>query len=229
MRSVAILLGLAASTAAITCGVAQRFTCSTDEQCVTESVAGRCEPESVCSFPDPDCSSGHRFGELSGELSGECVDAAGTSAASDGASSNGMGETHALDESSASTDPSVTATSTSTSTSTTTHGTTNDPDTGAPSGDPYSPCPGNEPCDDPDAYCIQTGSGDSVCAPPCDEQQCPWSEAFMTPPMCTEVGPGTNGCVLWCSADGFCPRGMVCETGAMMNTGFGYCTWPSRE
>ena len=35
---------------------------------------GTCEPTGYCSFPDPFCPSGRRYGQLSGALSGHCVD-----------------------------------------------------------------------------------------------------------------------------------------------------------
>lgn len=45
------------------------FHCATSDQCA----GGTCEPEGFCSFPDPDCASGRRFGELGGSLAGVCV------------------------------------------------------------------------------------------------------------------------------------------------------------
>ena len=48
------------------------FQCASDADC-TGSPAGRCEPGGYCSFPDPMCSSGSRFGEHSGPLAGQCV------------------------------------------------------------------------------------------------------------------------------------------------------------
>ncbi|MBT8492659.1 MAG: RCC1 repeat-containing protein, partial [Deltaproteobacteria bacterium] len=51
------------------------FQCQQDEQCVSSGVAGRCELEGFCSFPDAECEEGFRFGESAGDLSGECVSA----------------------------------------------------------------------------------------------------------------------------------------------------------
>jgi hypothetical protein len=70
------------------CGAAA-FNCATDEVCD----GGQCEPTGHCSFFDPTCASGRRYGEHSGGLSGECVpsdDATGdaSTAAPDSSSSS---------------------------------------------------------------------------------------------------------------------------------------------
>jgi hypothetical protein len=49
------------------------FTCSASAECVSGDLAGVCQPEGVCSFPDATCASGQRFGELAGSLSNTCV------------------------------------------------------------------------------------------------------------------------------------------------------------
>jgi hypothetical protein len=51
------------------------FPCAQDADC-TGSAPGRCEPVGYCSFPDPSCASGHRFGEHSGPYASRCADAA---------------------------------------------------------------------------------------------------------------------------------------------------------
>ncbi|HSD86038.1 MAG TPA: hypothetical protein VLB44_00935 [Kofleriaceae bacterium] len=51
------------------------FACTTDMQCGTD---GKCA-EGFCSFPDPNCSSGYRYGDLSGPQSNSCVGAPSTS------------------------------------------------------------------------------------------------------------------------------------------------------
>lgn len=48
------------------------FACTGDMQCGAE---GKCA-EGFCSFPDPNCSSGYRYGDLSGPQSNSCVGAA---------------------------------------------------------------------------------------------------------------------------------------------------------
>jgi Lectin C-type domain len=59
---------------ALVCGLAgclrsTQFTCDLDGDCT----GGRCEPTGFCSFADPACTSGSRYGELSGSLSNTCV------------------------------------------------------------------------------------------------------------------------------------------------------------
>lgn len=50
------------------------FLCSSDDQCVLDGAQGTCEPSSYCSFPEPECTTGRRYGEYSPpELRGECV------------------------------------------------------------------------------------------------------------------------------------------------------------
>jgi hypothetical protein len=46
------------------------FHCDTSDQCGAD---GTCQPNNFCSFPDPMCDSGQRFGSLSGGSSGQCV------------------------------------------------------------------------------------------------------------------------------------------------------------
>jgi hypothetical protein len=49
------------------------FSCELDTDCMRNGIAGTCEPTRFCSFPDPQCASGWRYGELSGDLSSVCV------------------------------------------------------------------------------------------------------------------------------------------------------------
>jgi hypothetical protein len=49
------------------------YECSSAAQCQRDGVQGRCESVSVCSFPDPACASGQRFGDYSGEYANQCV------------------------------------------------------------------------------------------------------------------------------------------------------------
>ena len=55
------------------------FRCAASGDCKNGAESGTCEPGGTCSFPDPTCGSGRRFGALS-VPAGECV----TSAAGDG-------------------------------------------------------------------------------------------------------------------------------------------------
>lgn len=56
------------------------FQCLDDPQCDD----GFCEPTGYCSFDDPDCPSGRRYGDLAGgDLGGTCVDLEGTATSQD--------------------------------------------------------------------------------------------------------------------------------------------------
>ncbi|MEM9456297.1 MAG: hypothetical protein AAGF11_19095 [Myxococcota bacterium] len=66
------------------CGV-ESFQCSQHANCEADGVGGSCEASGYCSFPDPSCSSGRRYGEHAGDMLGHmCVpvdDEAGDTAA----------------------------------------------------------------------------------------------------------------------------------------------------
>lgn len=56
------------------CGPAKTFTCTEDAECRDGDRLGTCEPDHYCSFPDPECPSGRRYGaRASSELANECV------------------------------------------------------------------------------------------------------------------------------------------------------------
>jgi hypothetical protein len=66
------------------------YTCTVDNQCVSNGTNGVCEPTHACSFPDAICASGRRYGSLGPTpLAGNCVDlltdGGGGSDGSDGA------------------------------------------------------------------------------------------------------------------------------------------------
>lgn len=64
------------------------FRCESDDACVVEGVAGSCESNGVCAFPDEDCASGRRYGQQApAELAGVCVDDPGGSTSSSGSGS----------------------------------------------------------------------------------------------------------------------------------------------
>lgn len=71
----ALLAGLGAWAG---CPGASEFQCSDDDQCQTGEAFGTCQVNGFCSFKDPDCDSGERYGDNSGSLAGQCVDLAGT-------------------------------------------------------------------------------------------------------------------------------------------------------
>ena len=54
--------------------IASAFRCADSAACVREGVAGTCEGNHWCSFPDAACGSGRRYGEFAGDgLSNSCV------------------------------------------------------------------------------------------------------------------------------------------------------------
>lgn len=68
-----------AALAAGGCIRADGFVCATSDQCVEGGLAGTCEPDGACSFPDTGCPSGRRYGERSaGGLAGTCVGGGGS-------------------------------------------------------------------------------------------------------------------------------------------------------
>lgn len=66
------MLALAVLAFAAT-GCNESFECAADSHCQSDGVAGFCESIGHCSFPDEDCETGRRFGELAGTLSNMCV------------------------------------------------------------------------------------------------------------------------------------------------------------
>lgn len=69
-----LVLAAVASLASTTCMKPGLFECSLDTECSYASGHGTCEPNGRCSFPDPSCPSGRRFGALSGPVANECVE-----------------------------------------------------------------------------------------------------------------------------------------------------------
>ncbi len=79
MRGVLALLALLLSVAG--CSEVRPFRCQVTDQCGT---GGQCEPEGYCSFIDPDCGSGRRFGEQSPTaLANLCVGGVGAGPGND--------------------------------------------------------------------------------------------------------------------------------------------------
>lgn len=68
--ALAAALGLAVPSA---CG-SGLFVCAADDDCAGGGPGGVCEAQGWCSFADPACPTGRRFGELAGDgLAGDCV------------------------------------------------------------------------------------------------------------------------------------------------------------
>jgi hypothetical protein len=81
---IAIAIALAASSG---CMKPATFACTSDTECTRGDETGTCEAVGRCSFPDPSCPTGARFGALSGMYANECV----------GAPSNGADVTEPID------------------------------------------------------------------------------------------------------------------------------------
>src|SRR5688500_7658611 len=75
MPSLARIVAAAAlALAAGACGKLDTFTCFQSSECVHDGLAGTCEPDGLCSFPDGGCPSSKKYGEFAGEKSGQCVE-----------------------------------------------------------------------------------------------------------------------------------------------------------
>jgi len=59
------------------CLKAAAFECTRDLSCTRAGTQGTCEAVGFCSFPDPTCPSGRRFGEVSGMYTQQCVGVVG--------------------------------------------------------------------------------------------------------------------------------------------------------
>jgi hypothetical protein len=71
----ALVATLGATLAAAGCLKVEPFACASASACVRSGEAGRCEPTGWCSFPDPACASGWRYGAgAGGGLADGCVD-----------------------------------------------------------------------------------------------------------------------------------------------------------
>lgn len=111
------------------------FACSQDGDCRDGAAAGVCQPEGVCSFPDPSCASGQRFGAHGGALGGMCVPSSGSASGSAGESTlSGPGTSQATTTASSSSDgeSSTTAPVSATGTTGSTDGGTAESSTGEP-------------------------------------------------------------------------------------------------
>ena len=204
------------------------FLCQSSDDCVSSPDAGICEESGYCSFPDAACPSGQRYGELSGPLRGQCtVPEEGTSSSSpttlesDGGA-DGTGGTASTLTSATADESSTGALSVGTDSTGgdwTTDGSSTEPasdddSTGAGTVDPYGPC--RDGCTLPDATCLMTNQGQSVCASPCadpttPEASCPAPlvDGYAVACASTQMGGG-DYCVLLCMGD-VCPGTMICR------------------
>src|SRR5262249_34655639 len=53
--------------------LASEFHCQNSSECVLSGVQGTCEATGLCSFPDPTCCAGRRYGAHDGIVSSQCV------------------------------------------------------------------------------------------------------------------------------------------------------------
>lgn len=68
--SAASLVGLVLGA----CSAAKEYPCDADVQCLDAGIMGVCQSPGWCSFPDPACPSGQRYGDLAGDgLARTCV------------------------------------------------------------------------------------------------------------------------------------------------------------
>jgi hypothetical protein len=229
MRSLLYALVLALTG----CG-ARAFACDGDADCRDGGELGRCEDNGACSFPDPACPSGRRYGEHVGDgLANTCVpedpiagtdtsSAASTDVASSTVATSSTATTlsdssdgwSSTDDGTATTDATLPTTDATTESTETT--------TADPAGDPYGPCV-DEPCAE-GSECAPFGALPLTCAPPCDvASDCPLPTGIDTVPTCLDDG-GDGWCAIPCSNDSDCPMGMEC-TGWESQVHGDLCTW----
>lgn len=145
--------------------------CSGDSDCDADGRSGMCQTNGWCSYPDPDCTSGQRYGDQAGnELAGKCVYGGGGSE-----SSSTITDASTLSASSLESTATLESSDTADGSSSTTQGTGTDSDTTASSstgdagvcGDGMMS--GTEECDDGEANgmggpcrddCVLTVCGD---------------------------------------------------------------------
>jgi hypothetical protein len=208
------------------------FLCQSSDECASGPDAGICEESGYCSFPDAACESGQRYGGLAGPFSGECTAPdEGTSTSSSSPttveSASGVDEAGSMggsitgspaDESSTA---AISVGTNATDSDPTLDGSSTEPatdegSTGGGTVDPYGSC--RDGCTLPDAVCLSTNQGESVCASPCadptnPEASCPVPLVAGHAVACasTQMGGG-DFCVLLCLGD-VCPGAMTCREG----------------
>jgi hypothetical protein len=83
-RTAAGCVTLAIAAATPGCLRTAAFECVAESDCIDAGVAGRCEPNGFCSFPDAGCESGQRYGDHAGNgLGGLCVPEDGSTGIAD--------------------------------------------------------------------------------------------------------------------------------------------------
>lgn len=235
-RRAAVVLAIATISGALGCGPAA-FACQDDQECLGDG-QGFCEADGACSFPDPSCPSGRRYGDLGpADVAGECVPGGNDTGTGDDdgdsvgvGTSSGGGDT--LDDGSdpgdasadttgadddttgvITTDPADSASETNTTTTTTSTTTSTTTDSNGDS-DPYGPCDGDRGCG-ASAQCEPSGALPLTCAEPCEtDDECPAPTSGTASPVCVPLDDAGSWCVLPCASNGNgadCPDGMECS------------------
>ena len=83
-----LILSIVAGGACVRGGGAYR--CASDAECSLDGLPGVCESIGYCSFPDPDCEQGYRYGVHSGAYANDCVVAEVSTEVSIGGSVEGL-------------------------------------------------------------------------------------------------------------------------------------------
>jgi hypothetical protein len=70
-----VVVAAVVATAAGACGTPKSdFVCGADPECTLGAIQGQCQADGYCSFPDPGCISGQRYGEYGPDgVAGTCV------------------------------------------------------------------------------------------------------------------------------------------------------------
>lgn len=216
------------------------FACTDDASCRDGDQQGMCEPDGACSFPDPSCPSGRRYGEhTGGDAAGACVPPAnaGTDASTavpptTDASASTTPETGEVTDGSTGGSESLTGatasdsatTATTTTTAMTSAATTDDGSTGEPTGDAYGQCLNESDCPQ-SAKCEPLGALPMTCAPSCqDDTECPPALSGTALSACSAIDGDMGWCVLRCSRLDTCPDGMECTDWEQAEYGT-LCTW----
>jgi len=74
MHRLRVMIAAAVAAGGWSCRLQQSFRCEVDDNCADMQGKGTCEPSGYCSFDDPECETGRRYGEFAAlELAGVCV------------------------------------------------------------------------------------------------------------------------------------------------------------
>lgn len=159
------------------------FFCTNDDQCTEAGVAGICQSNELCSFPNDDCASGQAYSKHSGTLAGRCVEDDTISSSTAGATGIEAMTTEPSDETSGGTSTGSPPGETTTTEGSTTAGETSS-SSGAPTGSDTGPqgspngstCQGDDDCASGACYASILGS---VCGECLTDADC---EFGCTPP-----------------------------------------------